>query len=166
LKTLAQVDGARIGIYGGSYGGYLTALALARNSDLFAAGVDIHGVHDWTTERARGMLNRERYEEAPDLGRALEIAFESSPVAAMATWRSPVLVIHGDDDRNVRFSQSSDLVRRLAARGVPYETLVIPDDTHHFLRYAHILAVDSAAAEFLERQLKGERGAVTGVGGP
>ena len=60
LKTLAQVDGARIGIYGGSYGGYLTALALARNSDLFAAGVDIHGVHDWTTERARGMLNRER----------------------------------------------------------------------------------------------------------
>jgi dipeptidyl aminopeptidase/acylaminoacyl peptidase len=155
LKTLTQVDGAHIGIYGGSYGGYLTALALARNSDLFAAGVDIHGVHDWTTERARGMLNRERYEEAPDLDRALEIAFQSSPVAAMVTWRSPVLVIHGDDDRNVRFSQSSDLVRRLAARGVPFETLVIPDDTHHFLRYAHILAVDSAAAEFLERKLKG-----------
>jgi dipeptidyl aminopeptidase/acylaminoacyl peptidase len=164
LKTLAQVDGARIGIYGGSYGGYLTALALARNSDLFAAGVDIHGVHDWTTERARGMLNRERYEEAPDLTRALEIAFASSPVAAMATWRSPVLVIHGDDDRNVRFSQSSDLVRRLAARGVPYETLVIPDDTHHFLRYAHILTVDSAAAEFLERQLKRGRQQV-GAGG-
>ena len=155
LKTLAQVDGAHIGIYGGSYGGYLTALALARNSDLFAAGVDIHGVHDWTTERARGMLNRDRYEEAPDLARALEIAFQSSPVAAMATWRSPVLVIHGDDDRNVRFSQSSDLVRRLAARGVPFETLVIPDDTHHFLRYAHIITVDSAAAEFLERKLKG-----------
>jgi len=166
LKTLAQVDGARIGIYGGSYGGYLTALALARNSDLFAAGVDIHGVHDWTTERARGMLNRERYEEAPDLGRALEIAFQSSPVAATATWRSPVLVIHGDDDRNVRFSQSSDLVRRLAARRVPYETLVIPDDTHHFLRYAHILAVDSATAEFLERKLKAERGTVSGAGGP
>jgi dipeptidyl aminopeptidase/acylaminoacyl peptidase len=166
LKTLTQVDGAHIGIYGGSYGGYLTALALARNSDLFAAGVDIHGVHDWTTERARGMLNRERYEEAPDLARALEIAFASSPVASMATWRSPVLVIHGDDDRNVRFSQSSDLVRRLAAQGVQYESLVIPDDTHHFLRYAHILTVDSAAAEFLERKLKGERGGVTGVGGP
>lgn len=165
LRTLSQVDPARIGIYGGSYGGFLTALALARNSDLFAAGVDIHGVHDWTTERARGMLNRERYEEAPDLERALEIAWQSSPVSAMAAWRSPVLVIHGDDDRNVRFSQSTDLVRRLAARNIPHETLVVPDDTHHFLRYANVLAVDSATAEFLERKLGAGRGNVVGGGG-
>jgi len=165
LRTLPRVDAARIGIYGGSYGGFLTALALARNSDLFAAGVDIHGVHDWTTERARGMLNRERYEEAPDLERALEIAWRSSPVSSMATWRSPVLVIHADDDRNVRFSQSSDLVRRLVERNVPHETMVIPEDTHHFLRYLNVLAVDSATAEFLERQLKGARPAVSdGVG--
>jgi len=71
----------------------------------------------------------------------------------VASWRSPVLLIHGDDDRNVRFSQSTDLVRRLAAAKVPFETLVIPDDTHHFLRYANILTVDKAAAAFLERQL-------------
>jgi dipeptidyl aminopeptidase/acylaminoacyl peptidase len=161
LRTLPRVDAARIGIYGGSYGGFLTALALARNSDLFAAGVDIHGVHDWTTERARGMLNRERYEEAPDLARALEIAWRSSPVSSMATWRSPVLVIHADDDRNVRFSQSSDLVRRLVERNVPHETMVIPEDTHHFLRYANVLAVDSGVAEFLERKLKGARAAVS-----
>jgi dipeptidyl aminopeptidase/acylaminoacyl peptidase len=153
LRGLPQVDPARIGIYGGSYGGYLTALALARNSDLFAAGVDIHGVHDWTTERARGLMNRERYEEAPDLDRALEIAWESSPVSAVATWRSPVLVIHGDDDRNVRFAQSSDLVRRLDRLAVPHETLVIPEDTHHFLRHANQLAVDSAVAAFFERHL-------------
>jgi len=167
LRSLPGVDAARIGIYGGSYGGYLTALALARNSDLFAAGVDVHGVHDWTTERARGMLNRDRYEEAPDLTRALEIAFKSSPVADVTTWRSPVLLIHGDDDRNVRFNQSSDLVQRLTERKVPFETLVIPDDTHHFLRYAHVVTVDSAAAEFLERKLlKGTRPAVSDAGGP
>lgn len=153
LRDLPQIDGARIGIYGGSYGGFLTALALARNSDLFAAGVDVHGVHDWTAERARGMLTRQRYEQAPDLDRALEVAWQSSPVSSMATWRSPVLVIHGDDDRNVRFNQSTDLVRRLVAHGVPHETLVIPEDTHHFLRYAHILRVYGAAAEFLERKL-------------
>ena len=153
LRTLPQVDGARIGIYGGSYGGFLTAMALARNSDLFAAGVDIHGVHDWTTERARGLMNRERYEEAPDMTKALEIAWQSSPVSSMATWRSPVLVIHADDDRNVRFSQSTDLVRRLAERGVPHETLVIPEDTHHFMRYANVLAVDSATTAFLEKHL-------------
>jgi dipeptidyl aminopeptidase/acylaminoacyl peptidase len=164
LRTLPQVDPGRIGIYGGSYGGFLTAMALARNSDLFAAGVDIHGVHDWTTERARGMLNRERYEEAPDLARALEIAWQSSPVSAMATWRSPVLVIHADDDRNVRFSQSADLVRRLAERGVPFEAIVIPEDTHHFLRYANVLAVNAATAGFLERKL-GTGTAAQQVGG-
>jgi dipeptidyl aminopeptidase/acylaminoacyl peptidase len=153
LRTLPQVDGSRIGIYGGSYGGFLTAMALARNSDLFAAGVDIHGVHDWTTERARGLMGRDRYEEAPDLVRALEVAFESSPVSSMATWRSPVLVIHADDDRNVRFSQSTDLVRRLAARGIPHETLLIVDDTHHWMRHANALTVDSATAAFLEKHL-------------
>jgi dipeptidyl aminopeptidase/acylaminoacyl peptidase len=82
----------------------------------------------------------------------------------MATWRSPVLVIHADDDRNVRFSQSTDLVRRLAERGVPHEALVIPEDTHHFLRYASVLAVDSATAAFLERHL-GAAGARPVVGG-
>jgi dipeptidyl aminopeptidase/acylaminoacyl peptidase len=153
LRQLPQVDGERIGIYGGSYGGFLTAMALARNSDLFAAGVDIHGVHDWTAERARGLLNRERYEQAPDLERALQVAWESSPVSSMATWRSPVLVIHGDDDRNVRFNQSTDLVRRLAARGIPHETLLIVDDTHHWMRHANALTVDSATAAFLEKHL-------------
>jgi dipeptidyl aminopeptidase/acylaminoacyl peptidase len=145
------VDGARIGIYGGSYGGYLSALALARDSDLFAAGVDIHGVHDWTT--GRGYTERDGFEQAPDVERALEVAWQASPVSSMATWRSPVLVIHGDDDRNVQFAQSTDLVRRLEEHGVPHETLVVPDDTHHFMRYAHVVAVGKATAEFLGRIL-------------
>jgi len=151
LKSLPRVDASRIGIYGGSYGGYLTALALARNSDVFAAGVDIHGVHDWSAySRA---MDRQRYEQAPDADSSIATAWHSSPVASVSGWKSPVLLIHGDDDRNVRFSQSTDLVRRLAAQGVRFETLVIPDDTHHFLRYANILTVDKATADFLERQL-------------
>ena len=151
LRSLPRVDASRIGIYGGSYGGYLTALALARNSDVFAAGVDIHGVHDWSAYfRA---FDRQRYEQAPDVDSAFATAWHSSPVSSVATWRSPALLIHGDDDRNVRFSQSTDLVRRLTAAGVPFETLVIPDDTHHFLRYGNIVTVDKATAEFLERRL-------------
>jgi dipeptidyl aminopeptidase/acylaminoacyl peptidase len=157
LQELPQVDAARIGIYGGSYGGFLTALALARNSDVFAAGVDIHGVHDWTMERARGMLTRDRWEQAPDLDLALETAWRSSPVSAMATWRSPVLLIHGDDDRNVRFAQTTDLAQRLAAHGVPHEVLVVPGDTHHWMRFANAVTVDSATAAFLERALMGAR---------
>jgi dipeptidyl aminopeptidase/acylaminoacyl peptidase len=155
LRSLPHVDGRRIGIYGGSYGGFLTALALARDSDLFAAGVDIHGVHDWTTERARGLMNRERYEEAPDLQRALDVAWRSSPASSIATWKSPVLLIHGDDDRNVRFSQTVDLVQRLTRAGVPFEEMVIPDDTHHWMRHVNAVAVNEATAGFFDRKLRG-----------
>ncbi len=150
LAKQPQVDATRIGIYGGSYGGYLTALALGRDSRLFAAGVDIHGVHD---RASRAALFAERYERAPDVERALDVSWESSPVSAIATWKSPVLVIHGDDDRNVRFSQSTDLVRRLAAAGVEVETLVIVDDTHHWMRHANAITVDSATAAYFEKKL-------------
>jgi len=150
LQRLPQVDAKRIGIYGGSYGGYLTALALARDSKLFAAGVDIHGVHNWTAERAAPLLEN-RYEKAPDVQRALDVAWQSSPVASIGEWKSPVLLIHGDDDRNVRFSQTTDLVRRLEKAGVQFEELIIPDDTHHFFLHANMVKVNSAAAAFFDR---------------
>jgi dipeptidyl aminopeptidase/acylaminoacyl peptidase len=160
LRTLPQVDGSRVGIYGGSYGGYLTALALARNSDLFAAGVDIHGVHDFTSRGSgsgaaliSAVAEATRIEKG-DRERALEVAWQSSPVSAIATWRSPVLLIHGDDDRNVRFSQTVDLVRRLDAAGVRYEEIVVPDDTHHWMRHANVLKVHTATAGFFERVLR------------
>ncbi len=150
LRSLDQIDQKKIGIYGGSYGGFLTALALARDSELFAAGVDIHGVHNWTAERAASLLEN-RYEKPPDVQRALDVAWQSSPVSAISTWKSPVLLIHGDDDRNVRFSQTTDLARRLEKAGVPYEELVIPDDTHHFQRHANQLKVNAAVVAFFDR---------------
>ena len=157
LQRLPQIDAKRIGIYGGSYGGYLTALALARDSNLFAAGVDIHGVHNWTAERAASLLEN-RYEKPPDVQRALDVAWQSSPVSAIGTWKSPVLLIHGDDDRNVRFSQTTDLVRRLEKAGVSFEELVIPDDTHHFMRHANLLRVNNATVAFFDRVFGMNRG--------
>ena len=157
LQRLPQVDAKRIGIYGGSYGGYLTALALARDSKLFAAGVDIHGVHNWTAERAAPLLEN-RYEKPPDVQKALDIAWQSSPVASISTWKSPVLLIHGDDDRNVRFSQTTDLVRRLEKAGVTFEEMVIPDDTHHFMRHANLLKVNNGTAAFFDRIFGMSRG--------
>jgi dipeptidyl aminopeptidase/acylaminoacyl peptidase len=150
LARQPQVDAAHIGIYGGSYGGYLTALALGRDSDLFAAGVDIHGVHDWTSRGGGG--GQTRFEQAPDLDLARRVAWESSPVSAIDTWTSPVLVIHADDDRNVQFSQSTDLVQRLNAKGADVETLVIVDDTHHMMRHTNWITIGKAAAAFFERR--------------
>ena len=150
LQRLTHVDARRIGIYGGSYGGYLTALALARDSQLFAAGVDIHGVHNWTAERAAPLLES-RYEKPSDAQKALDVAWQSSPVSSIDKWKSPVLLIHGDDDRNVRFNQTTDLVRRLEKAGVSYEELVIPDDTHHFQRHVNQLRVNAAVLAFFDR---------------
>jgi dipeptidyl aminopeptidase/acylaminoacyl peptidase len=146
LRGRPDVDGRRIGLWGGSYGGYLTALGLARASDLFAAGVDLHGVHDWTAlgrDRAAGAEPRD---EA-----ALRLAFESSPMASVKSWRSPVLLIHGDDDRNVPFSESVTLAEALRAQGVHVEQLVFPDEVHGFLRHASWLRA-YRAADFFERQ--------------
>jgi dipeptidyl aminopeptidase/acylaminoacyl peptidase len=158
LRGLPQVDPARIGIYGGSYGGFLTALALGRNSDLFAAGVDIHGVHDFTVGGSgsgaafqSAMTGSARFEPS-DRDQAAAIAWRSSPVSSVDSWRSPVLLIHGDDDRNVAFSQTVDLARRLEAKGVPFEEKVIVDDTHHFMRHANQVRVDAAVAAFFERR--------------
>lgn len=154
LQDQSFVDGSRIGIYGGSYGGYLTAMALARNSDLFAAGVDISGVHDRSIGRAPGYLYPNRYEKAPDAEEAARTTWLSSPNAYVDTWKSPVLIIHADDDRNVNYFHSTDLVKRLAKRGVPMETLTIVDDTHHWLLHSHQVTVDRATADFLIKHLR------------
>jgi dipeptidyl aminopeptidase/acylaminoacyl peptidase len=147
------VDPAKVGIYGESYGGFLTALALARDSNLFAAGVTIHGVHNWFVETPASSLYHDKYEKAPDYDLALKTAWLSSPVASIDTWKSPVLVIQGDDDRNVRFNQSIDLINRLEKKGVPYESLMIVDDTHHWMSFANAVTVYSATADFFVRKL-------------
>ena len=156
LAAQPEVDASRVSVYGGSYGGYLTAMALGRDSELFAAGVDIHGVHDRINGRVERYKSADAYELAPDVEEAIKIAWQSSPVADVAGWTSPVLIIHGDDDRNVAFSQSVDLVQRLEAKGVEYETLVIVDDTHHFMTYRNQKKVNEATADFLIRKLKPE----------
>lgn len=154
LARQSQVDADRIGVYGGSYGGYLTALALGKDSDLFAAGVDIHGVHDRTSGRIRRYTAPDQYERAPDADEVPEVMWKSSPVAYVDTWESPVLIIHGDDDRNVNFSHSVDLVQRLRKKGVDLELKVVVDDSHHFMLYDNQLSVNQATTEFLIRKLK------------
>jgi dipeptidyl aminopeptidase/acylaminoacyl peptidase len=143
LAARSDVDPKRIGLWGGSYGGYLTALGLGRNSDLFAVGVDMHGVHDWPTDNWDGK------NIAPEL---TKLAHTSSPVTAVDTWRSPVLFIHGDDDRNVIFTQTVDLVARLRAKNVEIEQLIFPDEIHDFLLHRTWLAAYHATSDFFDRQ--------------
>ncbi len=150
LRGRPDVDPAHIGVWGGSYGGYLTALALARASDLFAAGVDLHGVHDWNLELGNWLP---AYDPAAD-PEAARIAWNSSPMASLSTWRSPVLLIQGDDDRNVQFSQTVQLAAALRRQKVDVEELVFPDEIHDFLLHRDWVAAYSAGAEFFGKHLK------------
>ncbi len=150
LKGRADVDPARIGLWGGSYGGYLTAMGLSRASDLFAAGVDFHGVHDWN-QGIRTFVPDYNVLDDPDFSRR---AFAASPMATVDGWKSPVLLIHGDDDRNVSFIESIDLIVALRKRNVEVEQLVFPDEVHNFLRHQNWVRGYQAAAEFFNRRLK------------
>lgn len=147
LQRRADVDPKRIGIWGLSYGGILTAQALARNSDIFAAGVDLAGVHLWGNS-----IDPEN------------VAYQSSSISQIEKWKSPVLLVHGDDDRNVAFSQTTGLVQLLRAHGVPHELIVFPDDVHDSLLYSRWIYAFERMEAFFRKYLSG--GAKTTTDGP
>jgi dipeptidyl aminopeptidase/acylaminoacyl peptidase len=144
LQSRPDVDPDRVGIWGLSYGGVLTSQALARNSDLFKVGVDMAGVHLWGSSLEKG-----------------NVSYESSTIAAIDTWKSPVLLIQGDDDRNVQFSQLTGLVQLLRAHQVPYELIVFTDDTHEPLLHKRYLYEFNRLTEFIGRYLKNGGARVT-----
>jgi dipeptidyl aminopeptidase/acylaminoacyl peptidase len=150
LKNRDDVDGSKIGLWGGSYGGYLTALGLARNSDLFAVGIDIHGVHDWNT-------TTKNFIPSYDANKRTEwarIAYQSSPMNFVNTWKSPVLLIHGDDDRNVPFNETVVLAEALRKNNVYFEQLIFPDEVHSFLLHKNWLDAYKTSVEFFDKFLK------------
>jgi len=136
LQSRPDVDPERIGLWGLSYGGILTAQGLARNSDIFSAGFDLAGVH----------LRGNSIEDG-------DVSYESSAIGAIDGWRSPVLLLHGDDDRNVAFGQTVGLVQLLRAKGVYHELIVFPDDVHDSLLYDRWLLAFNAGDDFFHRFL-------------
>ncbi len=134
LQARADVDPARVGIWGLSYGGLLTAQALARNSDVFVAGGDLAGVH--------------LYGNVIDTA---SLAFRSSAVGAIDGWTSPVFLVHGDDDRNVDFAQTVGLVQLLRARGIYHELIVVPDDLHESMLHRNWIDTFDRMGVFFKR---------------
>jgi len=144
LRGLDRVDSRRIGLWGGSYGGLMTALGLARNSDLFAAGVDFHGVHDWN----RWVAWSRKQENQND-----RTLWKSSPIADLKQWRSPVLLVHGDNDQNVPFSETVWLAEQLKKQNVDCRLLIFPDEVHSFLLHRNWVKAYRAAASFFRQTL-------------
>ncbi|MHB8301248.1 MAG: S9 family peptidase [Acidobacteriaceae bacterium] len=151
LRGRCDVEPARIGIWGGSWGGFLTALALARASDLFAAGVDMSGVHDWNIDDPD---NFSISDTATDPNARWRLAWKSSPLSSIGMWRSPVLLIQGDDDRDVPFLQTVQLAAALHRQKVTVQELIFPDEVHDFLLHRHWVDAYEASAGFFDTHLK------------
>lgn len=154
VRAAAQYLGARsdvvpqhIGIWGGSWGGYLVGLALARDSGLFAAGVDFHGVHDMTEPDHSGLSPEENRKQH-------ETEWRSSPLADITRWKAPVLLVHGDDDHDVEFEQSVVLSKALTAQGITHEDHTFPGERHEFLRQQDWLTAYGWTIRFFDHYLK------------
>ncbi len=150
LAARSDVDARRIVPWGGSYGGYLTAHALSQAPGRFLCGVDIHGVHNWNND-IPVFAPWYQPEKFPDMAK---LAFQSSPMNYVQQWREPVLLIHGDDDRNVLFSESVELANALRKQGVAVEQLVLPDEVHSFLLHRSWLQVYGATFQYIQKQVK------------
>lgn len=149
LVDRPDVDASKISPWGGSYGGFLTAHALSQAPGKFLTGVDIHGVHNWNND-IPVFASWYAPEKFPEMA---ALAFKSSPMSHVKNWKEPVLMIHGDDDRNVLFSESVELAEVLRKQGVHVEQLVFPDEIHSFLLQRNWVAAFEATFRFINDQV-------------
>ena len=146
LRGRKDVDSHRLGIWGPSYGGLMTALGLARASDAFAAGVDYAGIHNWST-----LLSS--VGEPIDGGDANRRAVESSTIATIDQWHSPVLLVQADNDSVVPSQQAAELIEGLRSHNIEHDVIMIPNEIHDMARYSSWMMLFNAADVYFDRQL-------------
>jgi dipeptidyl aminopeptidase/acylaminoacyl peptidase len=149
LKTLAYVDPDRIGVFGLSYGGFLTLQAMTVDPTLWRAGLNVAGVVDWATYSA-GYTT-------PRLGTPVqnpEIYNISAPIQHRDKLARPLLVLHGTNDRNVSFADSLRLFDVLIKLGKSFESQIYPGEIHFFRRDIVLRDAWRRAEEFFDRTVK------------
>ena len=125
LAALPYVDGRRIGLWGWSYGGYLTALSLMQGGDVFRAGISVAPVTDWSLYDT---IYTERFMRTPQENpRGYEL---SAPSRLAARLESEFLLVHGTGDDNVHFQNTTQLAERLQAAGKQFQMMIYPNRTH------------------------------------
>ncbi|HUO84253.1 MAG TPA: alpha/beta fold hydrolase, partial [Thermoanaerobaculia bacterium] len=162
LASLPYVDGDRIGIIGGSYGGYMVASALAFQPDVFDVGVNIFGVTNWirTLESIPPYWESFRkalYDEIGDPVKERERLQATSPLFHADKIRRPLLVLQGANDPRVIKPESDDIVAAVKKNGVPVEYLVFEDEGHGFSKKINRIRGYGAILQFLDTHLKAKK---------
>jgi len=162
LASLPYVDKDRIGIIGGSYGGYMVLAALAFQPDVFAVGVDIFGVSNWirTLEGIPAWWEAQRqalYKELGDPVRQKDMLREVSPLFHADRIKKPLIVLQGANDPRVIEPESDDIVAAVKKNGVAVEYVVFPDEGHGFAKRANQISGYRQILEFLDKYLRAGR---------
>ncbi len=169
LASLPYVDGNRVGIIGGSYGGYMVLAGLAFQPVVFDGGVDIFGVSNWvrTLESIPSWWEAQRtalYAEIGDLKADAQMLRDVSPVFHADKIKKPLLVLQGANDPRVIKPESDDIVAAVKKNGVPVEYIVFPDEGHGFTKKKNQIEGYSAVLRFLDKYLKAKPGTGTAPG--
>ena len=159
LASLPYVDAERIGIAGGSYGGYMTLAALAFHPDAFKVGVDIFGVSNWlrTLKSIPPWWESQRealYKEIGDPARQEQLLRDISPLFHAEKISKPLLVLQGANDPRVIQPESDEIVEAVKKNGVPVEYVIFPDEGHGFTKRKNEVEAYSRMLGFLDKHLK------------
>ena len=159
LASLPYVDEDRIGIIGGSYGGYMVLAALAFKPEEFAVGVDIFGVANWlrTLESMPAYWEAQRlalYTEMGDPVKDKDMLRAVSPLFHADRIKKPLFVVQGANDPRVIQPESDDIVAAVKKNGVPVEYVVFPDEGHGFRKRTNQIEAYGRIREFLDKYLK------------
>ena len=154
LKTLDYVDPDRIGVWGLSYGGFMTLQALWRDPTLWRAGINVAGVVDWAYRGAGMNLSGFTIPRLGSPAENPEVYEVSSSYKHMDQLERPLMVMHGTDDRNVTFHDSLILIDQLVKLGKDFETVIYPGEIHFFRRDIVLRDAWRRAEEFFDKHLK------------
>ncbi len=155
LKDQPDIDGNRLAVYGGSYGGFMVLSALVTYPDLWAAGVDIVGTSNFVTflENTSEYRRAHREAEYGSLEHDREFLESIAPLNHVDKMATPLMVIHGANDPRVPLSEAEQLVAALKARGIPVEFLVFADEGHGLVKLKNKLVAYPAIVDFLNKHL-------------
>jgi dipeptidyl aminopeptidase/acylaminoacyl peptidase len=157
LKTRSDLDGNRLVVYGGSYGGFMVLAALAFYPEHWAAGIDIIGISNFVSFLANTGAYRRRHREAEygSLEHDRDFLQSISPLQHVDKITAPLMVIHGANDPRVPLEEAEQIAAALQAGGVPVEFLVFDDEGHGIVKLKNKLVAYPAIAKFLERHVVG-----------
>ncbi|MFN2511454.1 MAG: alpha/beta hydrolase family protein [Pyrinomonadaceae bacterium] len=160
LRSTGWVDEQKIGIMGGSYGGYMVLAALAFKPEEFAVGVDIFGVSNWVRTLQSippywESFRKSLYKEIGNPETELEMLKASSPLFHADKIRRPLIVLQGANDPRVIKPESDEIVEAAKKSGVPVEYVVFDNEGHGFTKKVNEIRANKAILEFLDKHLRG-----------